>query len=534
MEIKSKIAALFLAAAVLLTACSSSAAPQDTTEAENTTAAPETSFSEAAVQTVDENAETGTIKWLVYEDLVTEMADMVSLFESRFGGSVEQTMCGSGSAYFDALGTYIAGGDSPDIVRYEWRSFPHGMSYNMYTPIDSYIDLDSDLWKDVKDVAEQFAYNGKHYYAPNALATNYALNYNNRVLEENGMTDPMTLLADDQWTWTNFEEMLKAWKDMDPVSHIAYNGVGGMSFTLTTGVKVVDIHDGQIINNLKNEDVYRCMQWLEGLRKEGLLGATPDQVANGAISGYVAPEQAFVDGNLLFLGMDPTWAYGAAKQALDEAGIPNEIKFVPFPRDDNSDVYYHGGNTSGFMIPAGAKNIKGALDWIILNRTEEIDPDNIAKAKADALSEGPSYYPKCSNSDCGDTSENADDKGRHIFTDEENDAGTDTCPVCGTPRKERYKVVWTEEQYELWQELKSDTGRFTLLFDNVYGFSDDISNLFIGTGSFLDGPVFDDVSYTNLLETNYSVIESYLQPYRDRMTSGGGSPEDIVETAAEG
>lgn len=497
MNILKRAAALLLAAAV--TAGTAGCSSRDGGAGGGNS---QSGFGEPAVVDIDPNAKTGTIKWLVYEDLKSEMADMVTLFETKYGGSIEQEITVSGGPYFDRLGTLIAGGESPDIVRYEWRSFPHGMSYNMYTPIDSYIDFDSELWIGVKEVAAQFAYNGKHYYPPNSLATNYALNYNNLVLQENGMTDPMTLLEKDEWTWSVFESMLKTWCDMDP-DHIGYNGVGGMSFVLTTGTKTIDIQNGQIINNLRNENVQRCMTWLEGMRKEGLLGASLEQQEKGLPNGYVDPQSAFVDGNLLFLGMDPTWAYGAAKEALDGKNLPNEIKFIPFPRDDLSDTYYHGGSTAGFMIPSGAKNIKGALDWIVLNRTVETDPDENAAAKKKAMADIVDYYPKCV---CG-----------HVFTDEENEAGVSVCPDCDTPRRERYKVVWTEEQYDLWQELKSDEGRFTLLFDNVYGFSDDISNLFIGVGSFLDGPVFDDESYTGLVETKYSVVESYIQPYRDRM-----------------
>ena len=499
MNILKRMAALF-AAAVITAGFAGCSARRGGTGPDGS----QLGLGEPAVVEIDPNAKTGTIKWLVYENLKSEMADIVTLFETQYDGSIEQEICASGSAYFDRLGTLIAGGSSPDIVRYEWRSFPHGMSYNMYTPVDSYIDFDSELWAGVKEVADQFAYNGKHYYPPNSLATNYALNYNNLVLQENGVTDPMTLFQKDEWTWTAFEKMLKEWCNMSP-DHIGYNGVGGMSFVLTTGTKTIDIQNGQITNNLRSENVQRCMTWLEGMRKEGLLGASPEQQERGLTNGYVDPQSAFVDGNLLFLGMDPTWAYTAAKEALDGKNISNEIKFVPFPRDDLSETYYHGGSTAGFMIPSGAKNVKGALDWIVLNRTVETDPDKNAAARDKALADIKDYYPKCA---CG-----------HVFTDGENEAGITVCPDCDAPRNERYKTVWTEEQYDLWQELKSDEGRFTLLFDNVYGFSDDISNLFIGTGSFLDGPVFDDESYTSLVETKYSVIESYLQPYRDRMTA---------------
>ena len=485
-------------------------------------------FGEPAVTQIASGAEAGNIKWLVSEDLLTEMADMVALFETRYGGTVTQERCGSGSAYFERLSTLIAGGDSPDIVKYEWRSFPHGMSYNMYTPIDSYIDFDSELWIGVKVVAEQFAYNSKHYYAPNSLATGYALSYNNLVLKESGLEDPMELLNENRWTWTAFEEMLKAWCNMNP-AHVGYNGVGAMSFILTTGVKTIDIQNGRIINNLQNEKVQECMLWLEEMRKDGLLGASIErQQEYGSCNGYVPPETAFTDGNLLFLGTDPTQAYGAAKESMDKKELPNEIKFVPFPRYEGSDTYYHGGSTTGFMIPFGAKNIKGALDWIVLNRTVETDPERAASEKAKALDDSVEYISYCTNARCGDT-ENGDYLNRHIFTDEEAEAGVTVCPVCGAERTERYKVVWSEEQYDLWQELKSGEGRFTLLFDNVYGFNDDLSGLFVGTGSLLDGPVFDDESFTELVNAKLPVVESYLQQYRDRMTSGGGNSVDAGE-----
>ena len=498
--------------------------------ADTTTA--EQSFAEAETQPVDEEAPTGTITWLMYEDLLTNNADMVAKFESRYGGSIEQIVTGSGDQYFQALGTYISTGDSPDIVRYEWRSFPHAMSYNMYTPLDSYIDLDSDLWKGVKEVAEQYVYNGKHYYVPYQLKTNFALNYNNRVLEENGITDPMKMVQDGTWDWNAFENLCKQWKDIDPVNHISYNGVGGMIFVLTTGVKVIDVQGDQIINNLKNENISRCMQWIEGMRKNGLLGATVDQQQAGATNGYIDPSQAFVDGNLMFLGMDPSWTYNSAKEALDKAGLENEMKFVPYPRDPLSDTYYHGIDTYGYLIPSGAHNVKGALDWIELNRVEETNEENVAKAKADALDDSIQYYPKCANSDCGDTSGNADDKGRHIFTKEENESGMDTCPSCGEARREKYKVVWSEEQYDLYMELRSTDGRFEMLFDNCYGFSNEVSTLFNGGEEpILDGPVFGDMSFTSLVESKYDVVEGYLEVYRDILKKNAAG--ETVTSAVE-
>lgn len=532
MKTTKKLLSVLLAGstALSISACSNETG-QSGTDGQNGSGTTTTSvsFSEAPAPEIDENSETGTVKVLLYYALDDTQ---VALFESRYGGTIDTEITSSNPVYFERLATLIATGDSPDIVRYEWNAFPHGMSYNMFTPLDTYVDFSDPLWADMQPLAEQFAYNGKHYYVPYQVTTHYSLNYNNRILQENGMIDPMTLLNSNNWTWSTFEDMLKQWCDKDP-AHIGFNGVDAMIFCLSTGTKLIDVKDGEIINNVKDENITRCMQWLESLRKEGLIGACNDtHYANGATTGYVAPSEAFVDGNLLFLGMEPSWTYADAKTALDRQNIPNEMKFIPFPRDEFADKYYVGTDTFGYMVPAGSQNVKGAMDWITFNREEETDPDNIAKARTEALDDSIHYYPVCPNSDCNDTV-NPDSKGRHVFTDEENEAGMNTCPSCGTERREQYKVVWSEEQYDLYMEMRSTDGRFSMLFDNYYGFSQDVRTLFSGKGDGLTDGVFNDLSYTGIVESLYPVLESYLQPYRDRMAADARG-EEITTTPPEG
>ncbi len=515
-----KILAITLTCALTLglTACNQSGdTPTGTNSNEGTGG--DISFEEGTAPPIDQNAPTGHLVYLTYEtNFETSNEENLTKFESQYGGTIEVSLTGSGNEYFDKLGTMVSTGTSPDLVRYEWRSFPHAMSYNVYTALDSYIDANSDLWKDIKDVADQFMYNGKHYYFPYQLKTNFCLNYNALTFQEANLTDPMELLEKNQWTWSAFEQLITDWCNKDS-NHIGYNGVGGMAFVLTTGKKVVDVKDDVITCNLKDQDVTRCMQWLEKLHKNGLTGVTEAQnTETGHSNGYEAPDAAFIDGNLLFLGMDPSWTYPAAKEALDKKGIDNEMKFVPFPRDDNSDTYYHGIDTFGYLIPSGAPNVKGAVDWINFLRTEEIDPENMAKAKDNATDDTPVYKAKCSNKDCGDTSENADSKGRHVYTAEEDEQGIIECPSCGTPREEKYKVVWDPDVYDLWMELKSTDGRFTMLFDNCYGFNDDLTTMFQGGETpLIDGPVFGDFSYTQLVEKNSSTVEAYLNEYRELM-----------------
>lgn len=499
---KRRIAASLIAASLVLgTASCGGSTTRGGEPAADTTAATEATTNiadvvqeEAQVVEIDENQETGTIKVLIYYDLVKQDSDIVDLFESRYGGSIEQEICSSGAGYFEKLGTLVASDLSPDIVRYEWMSFPHGMSRNMYTPLDSYIDLDSDTWKGMKDIAEQFVYNGKHYYIPYKLTSNFALNYNRLVLQEYGLPDPMELYHNGEWTWTAFKDLITEWCNAKP-EHIGYTGVSAMSFVSTTGTKLIEVKDGEIINNLKNENVQRAMEFVEGLCKQGLTG-----------EGYVAPDAAFVDGNLLFLGMEPTWTYSSACQSLFKNDIPYDMAFVPFPRDDNSDTYSIAYDSFGYMVPSGAKNVKGAIDWITLNRLEVIDPENVAKARETATDSSTKYYPKCI--EC-----------KYSFVEHETEDLT-TCPECGTARREKFNAYYSDEQYDVLLDITTpDNGKFNFIFDNCKGFNNDLAILFEGAGesSLLDGPIFAGVSYTQLREENYNTIESILDDYRERM-----------------
>ena len=521
-----KMLSVFLAGSLILgiTACGNNQGSTQTT-----TTGVLSSFDEATAPPIDENAETGTITWLMYEDLLVNAADLVAKFEANYKNvEIKQIIVGS-LDYFDKLGTLIATGDSPDIVRYEWLSFPHGISYNMYTPIDDYVDFSSDLWKGVADVAEQFAYNGKHYYAPYSLVDNFSLNYNKLVLEEAGLDDPMELYLNDEWTWEAFKDILTKWCNLSE-EHIGYTGVGAMSFLATTGTKLVDItSEGEIINNMKNENVYRTMDFLQSLNKEGLIG-----------TGYADPGAAFVDGNLLFLGMQASWAFTASKEGLYKQGIEEDMAFIPFPRDAKADKYYHAIGSYGYMIPAGAKNVKGAMDWIEFNRINETDPEIVAEAEAFAKNDDPIYFPKCSNADCGDTSENADKNGKHIFTDEENESGVSVCPVCGTERKPKFHAVYSEQQWEIYQEMKSTDGRLSMLFDNCFGFGKSADALLNsgaagdGTDAILNGSLLYGTSYATICESSFNALESYIQPYRDRMKADAeGKPMETTAPVSE-
>lgn len=427
-----------------------------------------------AAYTPDGNS--GKIVWLGYYDLQTDgsASEQYKIFTSElYGGSIDYVQTTSGSAYFDKLATMISSDDSPDIVRYEWRSFPTGMSKNMYESLDNDIDLDDPLWSGIKDIAENFTYKGVHYYYPYRITTNFALNYNKKSIEEYALDDPYDLYMNNNWTWDTFKKLLIDWCNADE-KHIGYDGEGGMSFIATTGTSLVKVQpDGSVKNNIGDVNVTRAMDFCADLYRNGLTH-------QGELGDWVSP-QLWADNSdrVLFLGMNPEWTYGAAAaQVQNKSGVEDDIcntvsdfAFVPFPRDPQSDEYSIAYDTFGYLVAKGAKNKKGAVDWINLNRVYETDENIIANKKKEAVSPEPVYYTE----------------GKY-------------------KGYQKWALVWDEKQYDLWQDMMDPT-KFSFTFDDCWGFSDDLTTI---CNKILFDPMFHGDSFTQLSQEYSPVIDSII------------------------
>ena len=133
----------------------------------------------------------------------------------------------------------------------------------------------------------------------------------------------------------------------------------------------------------------------------------------------------------------------------------------------------------------------------------------LAEDKAKATDSTTKYYPKCP--EC-----------KYSYVENETEDLT-SCPECNAARKVRFNAWYTEDQYEILMDITTpERGKFQFLFDNCKGFNSDLSNIFEGTGesSLLDGPLYYDISFTQLREENYNMIESILDEYRERMAEG--------------
>ena len=457
----------------------------------------------ADIEEIDEKNEQGTgslyvpgekageIKALCYYDLAATQPYLAEMLAERFGGTITTEITSSGSAYFDKLGVLVASGLSPDIVRYDDMAYPMGVSKNMFTALDDWLDMDAPLWASEKDVIESFNYLGKHYYYPSDVESKFSIIYNRLALEEAGLSDPYELYVNGEWDWDAFESMMSQWQRLGP-NYTGFTGgsYSAMVFANTTGVKIIDMTGSQIINNMKNTDVQRTMDWLSGLKKLGYIG-----------DGFVDPGEAFVDGKLLFLGMGLTWGFESAQESFFKKGLEGDFAALPFPRDPQSDRYYMSAQSFGFMVPAGAQNVQGAVDWILCGRIYESDPQTIAEERTEKTDAKPRYYAKCP--DC-----------KYNF-EEEGQNDLDTCPNCGAARKRKFKAVYSDAQMDIVTDM-SDPTKFGFVFDNTTGFNDDFQTLFAGgEDSVYDGQLYYGTSYTQVRDSNYNTVEAYLDDYRE-------------------
>lgn len=372
------------------------------------------------------------------------------------------------------MGLLIAADDSPDIVGYEWKSFPYGMSKNLYEPLDDDIDLGSPLWSGMADIVDSFAYNGKRYYYPYRIATNYALNYNKKALEELSLPDPYDMYLENNWTWDTFKQLLIDWCNEDP-DNIGYAGEGGMSFIATTGTKLISVNDdGTVSNNINDPNVTRAMEFCSSLYRNGLT-------YQDEFNEWVSPQLwAANSRRLLFLGMNPEWTYTAAAESVqNKQGVDNDIfdtvsefAFVPYPRDPASDKYTIAYDTFGYMVAKGAKNKKGALDWINLNRVYETDETVLANKKKDSVSPEKQYFTS----------------GKYEGS-------------------QKWTLVWDEKQYDLWQDMMNPE-KFDLIFDNCWGISDSMNDI---CDTILFDPIFKGDSWTQLSAEYEPVIDGLIQ-----------------------
>lgn len=430
--------------------------------------------------TPDGNA--GTVKFLGFYDIHGDQKgkEQCLIFESElYGGLIEYTSTPSGDAYYEKLGALISADDSPDICTKDAFMFPGTVSKNLFEPLDDLIDYKSPLWIDMADVIESYTYKGKHYYYPHRITTSFALNYSKKTIEENNLADPYELYKKGEWTWDAWRKMMQEFCDKDD-DNIGYYATDTIltSLIATTGTVLIDVQpDGNILNNISDVNVTKAMSFYEELYRDGVSYAKQ--------YGDWVPPQTFALNcdHLLFEAMEPEWTYIAATEQLQNPqGVDSDIfhtvsefAFVPFPRDPDADAYYQAYDTYGFVIPKGAKNIKGAVDMINCFRVYDTDPNIAAQVREDHVNPTPIYYTS----------------GKYEGS-------------------EKWQITWGETEYDMWREM-CDPTKFAFVTEDALGFNTDFWNQY---AEVLVGVAFDGESWSQRSSEFAPIVEATVNDYR--------------------
>lgn len=315
--------------------------------------------------------ENKTVKWLSFYDpwhptgLGNTKPVSVELFEKKYGGVIESYSTTWANQYSD-LSTYILGGEGIDFFPAS-EAVPKCVISGMTQSYDPYVDWSSPLWESVKDLNEMFAVGGQHYLMACQATEGYVVYYNRKTIEEMGFDDPKELYENGEWTLEKFKEMLLGFVDNDSERYGLDGWFNATPLYLASGVPAVSISDGKLINNLNDPSFERAMQFQYDLNKNGL-------VLDKSLFNWQPQLQFMGEGKELFY----IGGLYEIEQALDiwtkNFGSPEDVFFVPVPKDEKADKYYYNAEIDCYNLCKGAGNPEGVarlMECIIASYSDE-------------------------------------------------------------------------------------------------------------------------------------------------------------------
>lgn len=316
--------------------------------------------------TLEGELENKTIKWMSDWDInPTSAAPMpqsdLYYFQKVYGGKIEYYHVDYDQRY-DKLAEAISSGEGIDFFYAgNGDAIPKGAIREMFVPVDDYIDFDSPLWKDMKDINDSLMWNGKHYMAV-VLTTgdSVVVVYNRKTMQEAGLDDPAVLFENEKWTWDTFQKMLEKFVD---TSNQRY-GIDGWWFEFglmnTTGVPPVGLENGKLVNNLGDPSMERYQNWLYELNQKDLIAIGMGDYGWEDKPNYIG------EGKLLFY---PVGLYEFfAKPEVWQEKFGEDAFFVPMPRDPEADEYYVPAKMESYAIVSGAQNPEGVARYLDCKR----------------------------------------------------------------------------------------------------------------------------------------------------------------------
>lgn len=302
--------------------------------------------------------ENKVIKWLSFYDPWHPTGQgntkpvSVELFEEKYGGEIEYYPT-TWAKQFEDLSTFVLGGEGIDFFPAS-EAVPKCVLNNMTQSYDSYIDWENPLWASVKELNDKFAVAGNHYLMVCQATEGYVVYYNKKTIEENGFDDPAELYANGEWTMDKFKEMLLEFVDPDAECYGLDGWFNCTPLYLASGVPSVSMEDGKIVNNFENADFERAMEFQYELQRNGLI-------LDKSLFNWTPQLQFMGEGKELFY-IGGLYEIGQAPEIWTKNfGNPDEVFFVPIPRDEAADKYYYNAELDCYNLCMGAGNPEGVV-----------------------------------------------------------------------------------------------------------------------------------------------------------------------------
>ena len=293
----------------------------------------------------------------------------LTLFEDTYGGKVKWIQTTSATK-FDDLANKIMSDEQVDMFPYEWSCLPNGVYKDQYEPLDDYINLDDDLWSDVKYMAESLVYNGKHYVIPYAISDPVCIQYSRELMQEEGLDDPYELYQKGEWTWDTFMDMMEKFVNNadDGEERFGINGWFGQAVVQSTGKTIVTYDGSKFTNNITDPQIEKAELLLQQIAQENLY--------DPSWKSYF-PE----DGLTLFYAMGGTWSLGESNGKNPDG----DIMIVPFPKDPDADKYYACANYAAKMLVKNSQKGDAVATYIKCERIAQVEDQYKETAKQKAL-----------------------------------------------------------------------------------------------------------------------------------------------------
>ena len=274
-----------------------------------------------------------------------------SFFEKKYGGRAEYIFV-SGDERYEKIAAMKNAGEPVDLLAAdEMDTFPRGTVSGLFLPIDGYLDLGSDLWKDTAETASYFMTGNNHYTAVIETLPRFVMVYDKRTIENDEIEDPGEIFNNVSWDQTSFDRLCRSFTG----SALGRKALGGSAtaeaLSEGSGFPLFGVSGGRVITYYDRDELKDTQKFMYSLGQAGLFAGDTEA-------------KALTDGNLLFLTAELSQLEDpAGGRCLFDGVSFDDLMFVPAPSAESSSPKLSAA-VKGYHILSDSKDPEAAAAYL--------------------------------------------------------------------------------------------------------------------------------------------------------------------------